>query len=764
MSPCVLRLAVSLFLLAGSTVGAGGATVFDLTADAATGRAIRLALPEDGSRVRGVLIWGNGASGDSRGMAANAELLALARAHRFALAATAYWANFSDPAEYTLFTRTLRDLGTQSGHPEIETGIWLPIGHSNGGQMSYGLNALAPVRVAAFAVSKGGYYNVPRPSEACLATPGILVAGQADTALRVSAIADLFTGNRPRGALWAWVEEEGRDHAEGESAELIRPYVDEMLRTRYPLSDDTGAVPPALKPLNEAEGWLVEPTSFRRGWAEISPCRDYPADRRAAGWLPSQRLAFLFRAFASYAKATTDAALLSPGGLVVDSGASVGYRIGSPAGDWTSVDFYEGATLLASRSRAEAADLAVHLTATGPGYAVFHAVVHYADGSRRTTPPRRVFVNAPAPGPVPAPLVSWSSYDGHSCVLHWTPVEGATVYRIERAPEAVDSWTVVATTSDTQLDEPAMLAEITFRYRVVATASGRDIVSSDAVAVQAPVMRAPRARLVNLSARAKVGQGDETLIAGFVHDGGDKRVLLRAVGPTLAHYGVRDPHPDPRLRLMNSERVALLANDDWAETAAAADLVQAATLGSPAFALPLQSKDAAVVTTLRGDSAAHTVLVEGASGSGVALAEVYDADPGGSARLINLSARALVQNDSGALIVGIILSGTDAATVLFRAAGPALRAYGVGGILANPVLSLNTPARGELWHVSGSWSSQPNAGQIRLAARQFGAFAFAEGSSDVAMLVTLNPGAYTLVVSGAERTSGVVLVEAHAIR
>ncbi|PTY07654.1 hypothetical protein DB347_05325 [Opitutaceae bacterium EW11] len=755
----ILLLAVLLALLASTRATAA---TYDYAPSEDPNRALRMVVPDGSGTLRGVLFWGNGAGGDSRAVAEDPELVALAEAHGFCVVATSRWGNFSDPREYALFVASLRALAQQSGHPEIENGIWAPLGHSNGGQMSYALANLASARVVAFATSKGGYYNDRRPPAAALATPGLLVAGEVDTFARVSAIRDLFVGNRPSGALWAWVEEEGRGHEEGDSAELIRPFMDEMLHTRYPSGGDTTSGVPSLRPVASTEGWLVEPTSYRRGWAEISDYAAYSGDRRQAGWLPSKRLAYVFRAFASYGKATAEVALSAPESRVAPSGSRLGYRIGALAGNWTSVDFYDGSTLLGSHRRTEPGELSIATTATGPRYVVFHAVVNYADGSHRTTMPRRVFVTAPPAAPVAAPKLSWSSYDGHVCLLHWEAAEGATSYRIERAESEGGPWIVVGTTADTQFDEPALLSEISFRYRVIATANGRDIVASDEIAVRAPVLRTTRSRLTNLSARARVGRGDDTLIVGFIHQGGDKRVLLRAVGPTLTSYGLLDAHPDPRLRLMNNERVEELGNDDWSESADA-DSLAATAASVNAFALRRPSRDAAAVTTLRGLSSAHTILVEGGSDEGVALAEVYDADPTGPSRLINVSARASVGVDSGELIVGVILAGTDSATLLFRAAGPALRAFGVSGVLANPILSLHDATR-ELWRVSGSWSAQPNASQLRIAAAQLGASAFEEGSTDSALMATLNPGAYTLVVSGDGRSGGVVLVEAHAMR
>jgi hypothetical protein len=99
--------------------------------------------------------------------------------------------------------------------------------------------------------------------------------------------------------------------------------------------------------------------------------------------------------------------------------------------------------------------------------------------------------------------------------------------------------------------------------------------------------------------------------------------------------------------------------------------------------------------------------------------------------------------------------------VLIRAAGPALAGYGVAGTLAEPVLKIFSGAQ-ELASNAG-WTTAPNLAELRAAAASTGAFAFAEGSKDSALLVTLGPGGYTIQVSGANRTSGVALVEVYEV-
>lgn len=126
-------------------------------------------------------------------------------------------------------------------------------------------------------------------------------------------------------------------------------------------------------------------------------------------------------------------------------------------------------------------------------------------------------------------------------------------------------------------------------------------------------------RLINLSTRGHVGAGDDILIAGLAVTGdAPKRVLVRAVGPTLGTFGVPNALADPELKIFNGSNV-IHRNDDWS---GAAEIASAGTVAG-AFALPVASKDAAIVVTLPPGN--YTAHVEGKSGStGIALVEVYE--------------------------------------------------------------------------------------------------------------------------------------------
>lgn len=127
-------------------------------------------------------------------------------------------------------------------------------------------------------------------------------------------------------------------------------------------------------------------------------------------------------------------------------------------------------------------------------------------------------------------------------------------------------------------------------------------------------------RLVNVSARAVSGTGGDVLIAGFVVAGsGTKRVLIRAIGPTLRDFGVTGVLADPKLELMGASGAKLQENDNWG---GGSGLI-AAFSSVGAFALNAASLDAAVLATLGPGS--YTAQVSGVGGgTGVALVEIYE--------------------------------------------------------------------------------------------------------------------------------------------
>ncbi|HVU34980.1 MAG TPA: M12 family metallo-peptidase [Opitutaceae bacterium] len=129
--------------------------------------------------------------------------------------------------------------------------------------------------------------------------------------------------------------------------------------------------------------------------------------------------------------------------------------------------------------------------------------------------------------------------------------------------------------------------------------------------------------------------------------------------------------------------------------------------------------------------------------------------------LVNVSTRAYVGTGNQVLIGGFIIDGAQSKRVLIRAAGPALAGYGVTDALSAPVLDVYSGAN-VIAHNAG-WSSQTGADTVAAVSNQVGAFAFAAGSGDDAVLTTLAPGAYTAIVQGASGSSGSGLVEVYDV-
>jgi len=255
-------------------------------------------------------------------------------------------------------------------------------------------------------------------------------------------------------------------------------------------------------------------------------------------------------------------------------------------------------------------------------------------------------------------------------------------------------------------------------------------------------------RLVNISTRSLVGTGDNVQIAGFVITGSQpKKVLIRAAGPSLSLFGITNAIADTVLTLKDGANNTLLTNDDWAP-AQSSDFDAVGAWGWPAG-----SKDSALVTTLAPGQ--YTALVSGKTTTvGVALVEVYEEDDHtGPARLANISTRSLVGTGSDNQIAGFVITGNAPKTVVIRASGPGLAAFGVQGTIEDPTISLYTDS-GIKFLENDNWDSLLSANFDAV-----GAWGFPANSKDAALVTTLQPGGYTVMVANARSTTGVALIE-----
>lgn len=666
---------------------------------------------DEAEPIRGILLWGNGAGSDERARAHDLELVALADQLGFAVAATSHWGNFADPIELNAFESLLTQLAASSSHPELAHAPILPLGMSNGGQMSYALNALLPNRIIAFAANKGGVYNTDSPPTTALTTPGLLVSGGADEAYRHDAITGLFNTNRPRGARWAWAEEEGVTHEIADSMELILPFAEEMARTRYPDSlRPTATSAPTLRPLAEADGWLVTRDSHLTGLADIRLYAEFSGNRNQAGWLPSRRIAYIYRAFASHDKASPTA-VLAPAWPTVERGTRLTYTIAPTDASWTRIDYYDGDTLLRSVAPGDANPFELTTTPENAGYTVLHALVTFADSRQRTTMPRRKLVTRTHVGepPIDPELIGERDLDIGS-PLHLV----ASMVGLNATPAFSIRWLHNGETlpghNGSRLDLPAVAPNDAGIYQAVAeTTSTRYASEPLHVYVSAPVTPV----LGAITGPTSATRGDAVALTADIPDGQS--------GLTL----------------------------QWTRNGIPISGATTPTLTIP-LAQPWHAGDYVLTGRIRQSTQTSPLI-----------SLTVDSPTVSPGRLLNLSVRGLSRGGEQVMIAGFVTTG-GTKSILTRAVGPGLAELGVTGTMPDPTLLLQRTPAGlppESIAFNDNWGGRPDADSIRDTAARVGAFALPEAAADATALEILPAGSYAVAGRDAGHGAGIVLME-----
>ena len=256
-------------------------------------------------------------------------------------------------------------------------------------------------------------------------------------------------------------------------------------------------------------------------------------------------------------------------------------------------------------------------------------------------------------------------------------------------------------------------------------------------------------KLANISTRVSAGTGDNRLIGGFIISGtASKKVIVRAMGPSLGNYGVNSALADPTLELHDSTGVVIATNDNWADT----QRTDVMASGIP----PPNELESAIVRTLA--PGAYTALVDGKDGgTGTALVEVYDLSPSSNSTLGNISTRGAVGPQSDVMIGGFIISGTTGTTrVLVRTVAPSLISAGVTNAMPDPTLELRD-VNGALIAANDNWREGPELDiqQSKLAPTN---------DLESAIITTLPSGPYTAVIHERNGQSGVGLFEVYNLQ
>ncbi len=231
-----------------------------------------------------------------------------------------------------------------------------------------------------------------------------------------------------------------------------------------------------------------------------------------------------------------------------------------------------------------------------------------------------------------------------------TPVTSPTATATPTAtPATTPSATPTATA--TASATPAATPSATPTASAIATATATATAAPTATATATPVVTpspTPRpAQATNLSTRLQVQTGDGLLIEGFIITGNSpKQVVLRALGPSLAGFGITNFVPDPVLQLRGSDGALIRQNDDWKDD-------QRSEIEGTVFE-PSDDRESVIVATLT--PGAYTALVTNKLGApGIGTAEIYDADVAADAELANISTRGIVQTGNNVMIAGFTL-------------------------------------------------------------------------------------------------------------
>lgn len=293
-----------------------------------------------------------------------------------------------------------------------------------------------------------------------------------------------------------------------------------------------------------------------------------------------------------------------------------------------------------------------------------------------------------------------------------------------------------------------LLSGSTYIFAVTAyNAAGKESAYSSAVTYTLGLPKGVLpAALANVSTRTNVKTGEDVMIGGFIIEGtAAKKVVLRAIGPSLAAAAVDGALADPLLKLLNSNGTLIASNDRWN--------IAGQEVGALGLA-PGDAREAALIATL--PAGAYSAIVSGKRlASGVALFELYDLDPA-SSRIANISTRSRVESGDNVMIGGFILRDAKPTKVIVRAIGPSLGLSDVSDALPDPTLEMYD-GNGTLLAANDNWRTDQEAAIVDSTVAP-------ADNREAAIVSTLAPGAYSAVIRGANGATGVALFEVYALR
>lgn len=257
----------------------------------------------------------------------------------------------------------------------------------------------------------------------------------------------------------------------------------------------------------------------------------------------------------------------------------------------------------------------------------------------------------------------------------------------------------------------------------------------------------------NISTRLPVGTDNNVLIEGFIVQGpagSTKKIIVRAIGPTLAGFGIADALANPTLDIFDANNTKIASNDDWKNTQVGGLITgdQSGEISASGVA-PTNDKESAIIANLAPGN--YTAVVRGLNNTtGTGLVDAYDLSASSPARLANIATRGLIQAGDKLMIAGFIIQNGQVRIVV-SAIGPSLTAFGITNALADTTLQLRD-ANGGIILENDDWKSSQRQ-ELEATGLQ------PTNDAEAALVTIIQPGSYTAQVRGKNDTSGIGLVQ-----
>jgi uncharacterized protein YkwD len=259
--------------------------------------------------------------------------------------------------------------------------------------------------------------------------------------------------------------------------------------------------------------------------------------------------------------------------------------------------------------------------------------------------------------------------------------------------------------------------------------------------------------VANVSTRLPVGQGDNALIEGFIVQGpagSVKKILVRAIGPSLIPFGVADAVANPTLDVFDANNTKIASNDNWKTTQQGGIIAgdQFAEINGSGVA-PSNDLESAIVANLTPGS--YTAVVRGANNSvGTGVVDAFDLSAASTAKLANVATRGLIQPGDKLMIGGFIVQN-GSVRVVVSALGPSLAALGITNALPNTTLQLRD-LNGAIVLENDDWMTDQKA-ELEATGLQ------PTNNLEAALVQTIPPGQYTAQVRGKPEATGTGVVQ-----